>query len=227
MTISASLAGANAAPSFASDSKQAVFISPMESTRSTWNLEEYVSLLEGAGYEVDLVFDENASVTFFATALSNYDVVILRTDSFTREGFNFYCTGEPVTWGTRTTYAEEISARALDAGVCLGFSMKFIDINYVPGSLRNGMVYVIDGYSADLAGAFLNAGSAVYVGYYDAYPLGWGRIDALSLKFLSYVTAGHSVKEAVPMLYTYLCLGHGVTGNWPSIFYYGEGSFRM
>jgi len=226
-TICASIAGASASPLFTGSEKRAAFLSPMEGWRSTWQLEDYVSLLEGAGYVVDVIFDDNVSITFLMSQLGNYDLIILRTDSFAHEGFSYYCSGEPVTYQARKTYAQEISDREIEVGACLGFSSKFIQHNYPAGTIRNGMIFVIDGYSVDLSQAFLTAGAAVYVGYYDAYPLGWGRIDALSIKWLSYLAQGYSVKEANPLLYTYLYRSHGSTATWPSIFYYGNGSFKI
>lgn len=208
-------------------SKQALFLSPLERWIPTWNLEGYVSLLERAGYRVDLLFSENVSISFLRSGLANYDIIILRTDSFSWEGFNYYCSGDPVTFEARSRYAAEVSDRQLHIGACVGFSFKFIQSNYPANSLRAGMVFVMDGYSAEMSSVFLAAGSAVYVGYYDGYPLVWGRMDALSLKWLSFLSKGYPVKTAVPMLYNYLTFGHGDTGTWPSLFWYGDGNFKL
>ena len=227
LTVIASASNGYAMPLFADTSKRAVFLSPIEEWRSTWNLEEYVSLLESAGYQVDVLMNGNVSISFLKSGLSDYDIIILRTDSFYYEGFSYFCTGEPVTDNASETFAQEISNREIHVGACIGFSAEFIRLNYLENSLRPGLVFVIDGYSAELSSPFISAGASVYVGYYDAYPLGWGRIDALSIKWLSYLAKGNSVKEATPLLYNYLTGGHGDTASWPTIFWYGNGTYKI
>jgi len=224
----ASASNATAVPMFADNEKQAAFISPLEDWNPTWHTEEYVSLLENAGYHVDFVLGENASISFLKTRLGDYDLIILRTDSFTYEGNNFYCSGEAATFEARKTYANEIEDGQIQVAACVGFNALLISNSYPAGSLRRGLVTVLDGYSADLGQAFIEAGEAAFVGYYDdAYSLSWGRLDALSLQWLKYASQGYSIKESVLMLYGYLNRGHGETASWPALFYYGEAEFKI
>lgn len=216
-----------AVPFFAETVKQAVFLSPLEEWIPTWHLEEYVSILEQAGYQVDVFLSENVSISFLKTRLADYDIIVLRTDSFTDEGINYYCSGEPATFEAREEYAGEISTREIQVGACVGFSAAFIQNNYPANSLRNGLVEVIDGYSADLSSAFLKAGSATYMGYYDAGSLAWGRMDALSIKWMKYLAQGYTVKDATLQLYLYLNQGHGNSVAWPAVFLYGDGDFKI
>ena len=215
------------APLLSSSDKQAVFISPLERWEPTWHRKEYVSLLENAGYHVDVVLDEDASISFLKTGLASYDVIVLRTDSFTYEGYSYYCAGDDVTAKSRADFAAEISQHEVQVGACVGFSGAFIRDNYPANSLRKGLVFVVDGYSADLSSSFLKAGSAVYVGYYDANTLAWGRTDCMSLKWLSYMARGDSVKDATLNLYVYVNRGHGQTALWPSMFSYGDVTYRL
>ena len=80
---------------FADSSKQAVILSPLENWMPTWGLESHISLLQHAGYQVDVLLNENASISFFKTDLAKYDLIVLRTDAFMREGLTFYCAGDP------------------------------------------------------------------------------------------------------------------------------------
>ena len=216
-----------AVPFFAETVKQAVFLSPLEEWMPTWHLEEYVSILEKAGYQVDVFLSENVSISFLKTGLAGYDIIILRTDSFTEEGMNYYCSGEPATFEARKEYAGEISAKEIQVGACVGFSAAFIQNNYSANSLRNGLVQVVDGYSADLSSAFLKAGAAAYMGYYDAGSLRFGRMDALSIKWLKFLAQGYTVNDATLQLYLYLNLGHGHSATWPAVFLYGDGDFKI
>jgi hypothetical protein len=216
-----------AMPSFAEAPKRAVFLSPLEDWYPTWNLNEYVSTIEQAGYQVDVFLGENVSIAFLKTGLSDYDVIIFRTDSFTSEGVNYYCSGEPPTTAARKEYAVEASNQEIEVGACVGFSHVFIRNHYPEGSLRKGLVFVIDGYSADLSFAFLKAGAAAYMGYYDARPLRFGCMDALSIKWLKFLGQGYTVKEAMLELYLYLSRGHGRDATWPSMFLEGDYGLRI
>jgi len=218
---------AYSAPLLSSSSKEALFLSPLERWEPTWHREDYVSLLENAGYHVDVVLDEQASISFLKTGLASYDVIILRTDSFQSEGYSYYCAGDAVTAQTRAEHAAEISQHEIQVGACVGFSNAFIRDNYPANSLRKGLVFVVDGYSADLSSSFLKAGSAVYVGYYDANTLSWGRTDCLSIKWLSFMSHGDTVKEATVDLYVYVNRGHGQSALWPSMFSYGDVTYKL
>ncbi len=226
--MAAGLGNAVAAPSFSGASgRQAVLLLPLEDWRPTWNFEGYVSALERAGYQVDVLYNGNVSISFLKTELAKYDVIILRTDSFERQGMNYYCSGEPVNWHSRSTFAAEISAREVSVGVCVGFSLLFLQHNYPAGSLRPGLVVVVAGGSAELASAFVTAGSSAFIGYYDIYSLGWGRLDAITTRILKYLSQGLTVKDAVLELYRYLNKGHGHTATMPSVYWIGNADFKI
>jgi len=214
-------------PFFSDTSKQAVLISPLERWMPTWNLDGYLSSLERAGYHVDVLFNEDASISFLKTGLTKYDLIILRTDSFEYEGLNYYCSGERATSSSRATFAEEISAREIRVGICVGFSLLFLQHNYPAGSLRPGLVYAVGGGSLELTSAFIAAGASVFIGYYDMYSLSWGHLDALSTKVLSYLSEGSTVRDATLQLYRYLVRGHGQSATLPSIYWNGNGDFKI
>jgi len=218
---------AYAMPLFTDTSKQAVFLSPLEDWMPTWNLEDYVSPLEQAGYHVDVLLGENVTVSFLKTGLANYDLIILRTDSFPHEGFSFFCSGEPVKSDSRKTFENEISSREVFVGICVGFSLIFLLHYYPPGALRHGLVYVLASHSTELATGFLSGGVAVFVGYDDDHSLYWGMMDAFSQRLIRNLSNGYSTKEAVLQLYQYLNLGHGATADWPTIHYYGDGTYKI
>lgn len=218
---------ASAVPLFSGASKQAVFLSPLENWMPTWDLEGYVSQLEHAGYHVDILLNENVSISFLKTGLANYDLIILRTDSFYEEGVTYFCSGEPVTYQARTVFANEISSRELQVGVCVGFSAAFLQDNYPAGSLRHGLVYAIGSVTQELSSAFLSGGSSVFMGYDVAFPLQWGRIDALSITLFTYMSQGYSVEDAMNQLNMYLYTGHGRTADWLLPYWTGDGNFKI
>jgi hypothetical protein len=216
-----------AVPSSGETSKQAVFLSPLERWMPTWSLDSYVLLLERAGYHVDVLLNEDVSISFLRVGLAKYDLIILRTDAFNLESMNYYCSGEQVTAQTSTNFANEISSKELQVGVCLGFSSIFLENSYQENSLRHGLVYVLASGAAELSSAFLGAGASVFVSYNEFFTLRWGRMDAFSQAFFKYLSRGCSVKDAWQELNIYLKLGHGNTASWPQLHWSGNGDYKI
>lgn len=209
-------------------SNKAVILSPLERMIPTWRLESYITNLEQAGYEVDVLLNENASIGFFKTGLADYDIIVLRTDSFKYEGTTYHCSGEAVNWITRATFAEEISRNEIKVGACVGFSSVFLHDHYPTNSTKHGLVYAIGSGAAELSWVFLQAGAAAFLSYYDQeYTLSWGRMDALTIRMLSYLSQGYSVGEASIELHVYLRVGHGETANWPTVYIAGDDDFKI
>ena len=230
LCILASVAGINGAlgaPLLSDPAKKVLFLSPWERWVPTWNLKDYVSTFELAGHSVDMVSNENASISFLMTQLGTYDIIIIRTESFYIEGLNYYCSGEPVTVKSRTTFASLISEKEIAVSQCIGFSLKFLQQYYPPGTLKHGLVYVVGGPAGDLSQAFLVGGAAVFVGYDDPYSLEWGRMDALSQALFRNLLQGSSVRDGISDLYVYLCRAHGEAGNWPMLTWQGDGDFKI
>lgn len=216
-----------AAPSSTATAKQAVILSPLESWFQTWDMASFVSLLQQAGYHVDVLVNEQVSISFLKTGLAKYDLIILRTDYFNHESLNYFCSGEPVTSETAGTFAGEISAKELKIGACLGFSTLFLQDNYRNGTLRPGLVYALGGGTTDLSTQFLHAGSSVFIGFDQAFSLQWGRMDAYSEQLFKYLVMGYSVKDAQSELATYLDTGHGITADWPQFRWVGDGDYKI
>jgi hypothetical protein len=210
-------------------SKQAVFLSPMERWMPTWNLESYVSLLERSGYHVDVLLNEGVSISFLRAGLAKYDLIMLRTESFSNEEVNFYCSGEPVTRQARTTFANEISSHELQVGVCVGFSLIFLQNSYPANSLRAGLVYTVGSLTEELSSFFLEAGAKIFITPQstDGYTLQWGRADAFSLQLFKYLSRGSTVKDAIAQLKTYLHTGHGESVDWPMLYCRGDETLKI
>jgi hypothetical protein len=215
-----------AAPSFADATRRAVFLSPVEKTMPTWGFESYKSLLERAGYQVDVLLNENASISFFETGLAKYDLIILRTDSFTSEALRYYCAGDKADASARGTFAGEIALKEVMVSECVGFSILFLRNHYPASSLR-GLVIAIGSNTAELSTVFLKAGAAALIGYYDEHCMQWGTLDSYSLKLLYYLSKGYSVEGATIQLYIYLYTGHGKTADWILPYWAGNGSYKI
>ena len=195
----------------------------------TWNLESYVSLLERSGYHVDVLLNEGVSISFLRAGLAKYDLIMLRTESFSNEEVNFYCSGEPVTRQARTTFANEISSHELQVGVCVGFSLIFLQNSYPANSLRAGLVYTVGSFTEELSSFFLEAGAKIFVTPQstDGYTLQWGRADAFSLQLFKYLSRGSTVKDAIAQLKTYLHTGHGESVDWPMLYCRGDETLKI
>ena len=227
LCLAAASSQAVATPSFSDIDKQALFLSPLEQWSPTYDLQGYVHPLEQAGYQVDVLVNENVTIAFLKTDLANYDLIILRTESFTIEGSSYFCSGEPVTSKTSTSFAQEIQSHEVAVSSCVGFSYLLIKNNYAANSLRPGLVYALGSATMQLGWWFVHNGASVFVGYWPNYSLGWGSMDALSIKFFDFMSQGYSVKEAAMEVYMYLVQGHGSSGDWPAASWVGNGDFGI
>ena len=224
LCVAASASQAHAMPAFSGSTKRAVFLSPLEDWYQTWNLDTYRSVIEKAGYQVDVFLNGEVSIAFLETGLSNYDLIILRTDSFAYEGADYYCAGDPVTPKSSATFASQILLQEVHVSACVGFSTKFIQHNYPSGSLR-GLVYVLAPSSANLSYVFRSAGASVFIGYTMDFSLRWGRMDAMTQKYFSYLANGETVIDASWHLSLYLRAGHGITADWLQLYWVGDGNY--
>jgi hypothetical protein len=213
-------------PSFAGTTKHAVFLSPMENTEPTWGSESYKSLLESAGYQVDMVLDGDATIAFFEAGLAKYDLIVLRTDSFVSEGLTYYCAGDKADASARGTFAAETALKEVMVAQCVGFSTLFLRDHYPAGSLR-GLVIAVGSNTADMSTAFLKAGAAALIGFYDDHLTQWGNLDSYAIKLLYYLSQGYSVEGANIQLYLYLYRGHGETADWILPYWSGDGSYKI
>jgi hypothetical protein len=214
----------------------AAFISPLERWFPTANIEHYMALLEGAGYSVDVILDEAASIEFFRSELSNYDLIVLRLDSFYYESLTYFCTGHTLEADMAreraeyvTEYAAEISAHELSlAGPCVGFSMLYILHNYEKASLH-GLVVAFGSGTLELAAAFIEGGAAAFISYDSPreYSLTWGRYDLYTVTLLSILSEGYTVKNAIAEFNLRTNQGHGKTATWPTIYWDGDGDYTM
>jgi hypothetical protein len=213
-------------PSFADGTRRAVFLSPLEKIEPTWGFEAYKSLLERAGYQVDILLDGDASIAFFETGLAKYDLIVLRTDSLVSEGLTYYCAGDKTDASARGTFAAEIGLKEVLVGECVGFSTLFLQNHYPAGSLR-GLVIAVGSNTAQLSTVFLKAGATALIGFYDEHRTQWGNLDSYSLKLLYYLSQGYSVAGANIQLYNYLYTGHGKTADWILPYWAGDGSYKI
>jgi hypothetical protein len=227
VSVIASTGHASALPSFSEAEKRAVFLSPVEQWYPTWNLPAFLSPLEQAGYHVDVLLNENVSISFLAENLTNYDIIILRTTWFQSETKAiYYCSGEPVNH-TSTTFAGEISSQELGIDICVGFTALFMQSSYPPGSLRHGLIYVFGAPGDELSTVFLAAGASAFIGYSEHDYLMWGRMDAFSQALFTYLSQGLTVSDSIGALYFYVCRGHGETAAWPEPYWAGNGKFKI
>jgi hypothetical protein len=198
----------------------------LEDWYQTYNLDTYVSVLQKAGYQVDVFLNGNVSIAFLETSLSNYDLIIFRTDSFSYEGAQYFCAGDPVSPNTPAAFANQILLQEVQVSACVGFSLKFIQHNYSPGSLH-GLVYVLASASYQLSYVLRSAGASVFLGFTMDFSVRWGRMDAMTQKFFSYLADGYSVNDAIMRLSLYLRAGHGHTANWLELYLVGDGDYQI
>ena len=213
-------------PSFAGTTKRAVFLSPLEKIEPTWGFDSYKSLLESAGYQVDILLNDDASISFLETGLAKYDLIVLRTDTIVSEGFTYFCAGDKADASARGTFAGEIGLKEVLVGECVGFSPLFLQNHYPAGSLR-GLVIAVGSNTAELSTVLLKAGATALIGFYDEHCTQWGILDSYSLKVLYYLSQGYSVESANIELYIYLYSGHGKTADWILPYWAGDGTYKI
>lgn len=212
----------------------AAIISPLEKDQPTWNIDGYVSSLEDAGYSVEVVADEAASLAFFRTELANYNLIILRLDSFYYEGFSYFCAGDSYDSFNpsqrtqyQSQYATELAAHEVSiTGPCLGFSMAFILNSYQKHSF-NGLVIAYGFGAYELAASFINNGAAAFISYDSPANLSWGRFDSYAETLVTILAEGNTVRDAVAQFYLLAMRGHGLTATWPSIYWVGDGNYTI
>jgi len=214
----------------------AAFISPLERWEPTPNFDQYEATLKHAGYTVQMMSNGVASLSFLKTELTNYDLIIIRLDSFYYEGLSYFCSGEnfdPFNPQSRadyaTQYAPEINAHEISiAGPCVGLSMLYVLHNYHKSRVR-GLVLAFGPGTPELAAAFINGGAAAFISYAIPveYSLAWGRFDLYSLTLLGILSEGYTIRDTVTQFYTRVMRGHGSTATWPSICWVGDGDYTI
>lgn len=216
-------------------SGSAAIISPLDKTEPIWNIDSYVSSLEEAGYSVETILNEAASLSFFKTELANYNLIILHVDSFYYEGFSYFCAGDNFDAFDpsqriqyKEQYAAEITAHKISLeGPCIGFSMRYILDNYNTHSF-NGLVIAYGSHAYELENAFLRNGVDAFITFYQDEPaLGWGRSDSVVQTVVQLLAEHNSVRDSVAQFYLIAMRGHGQTADWPSIDWAGDGDYTI
>lgn len=211
-------------------SKNALIFSPYEASVPTWHIDTLIASLRSAGYRVTVVTNAQASIQFLRTQLKGFSLIILRTDSFPGEGLTYYCTGQTPTLPTdvssyQKAYSGMIQKHEVQVSSCVGFSLIFLQ-DYYPSGL-SGLLYIVGPDGQDLANPWLKAGGSVAVGYQIDMSITWGRLDVMTLSFFKYLTQGYTVVESYARMDAELHANHGVSADWPAMWYDGNQNYKI
>jgi hypothetical protein len=180
-------------------SPRAVILSPLDWIQPMPYVNDIVQFLTSNGFQVDVLRNEEVSVDFFRTELSNYRVIILRTDAYVWAHVVYWYLGELSTAENIAEHANDIGDRLLNfESFSAGFSDSFIREYYAPNRLPGSFVFVAASVSLVLSAVFREAGAQSFTGYWKPIDFAWGFYDYLTRLVMFFMAEQQmSVHEAV------------------------------
>jgi hypothetical protein len=158
-----------------------------------------ISNLKHAGYNVTYLADNSVTIDFLVHHLSDYDVIVWRTNTFNYVHTTYWYVGERVNDATAQTYTYDFAKGWINghAGI-LGISQDFIDQYFPAKSLsRVKLMVFISSNGNSLAPQFVSAGVSSIIFCNGVISLQFGLIDDLTNAMLSYLAGGQTVVTAV------------------------------
>ncbi len=155
--------------------------------------------LRHAGYNVTYLTDGAVTVDFLLNQLTNYSVVIWRSDTYNWHHTTYWYVGEKSNDGVQSKYASNFTAGWMNtnAGI-VGVSAAFFSYYFHPSSLQGvGIMMFISSQGVDVAPMLHRAGATAVIFCNGYTPLQLGLIDELTVQIVSYLTQGESVYNAV------------------------------
>jgi hypothetical protein len=155
--------------------------------------------LRHVGYNVTYLTDGAVTVDFLLNRLTNYNVVIWRTDNFVWHHTTYWYVGEKANDGVENKYASNFTAGLMNANTgIVGIDAAFFSYYFRPNSLRGvGIMMFIASDGSTVAPILYGAGAAAVIFCNGYTSLQLGLIDDLTVQIVSYLTQGESVYNAV------------------------------
>jgi hypothetical protein len=178
---------------------KAVILSPLEFIEPMAYVGQMKSLLTSAGFTVEFLVNEQVSVDFFKTQLSNYKIIILRTEAYEWAHITYWYLGEFTTYQSVAKYAADIAAKRLNFdSFKAGFALQFVKDYYKSNPLPGSFVFLVASNSLLLASTFKSVGAAVVAGYYRPLNFGFGLVDHLTQLVIYFMERqGLTVKDGI------------------------------
>lgn len=185
-------------PPTASAAKRAVILSPLSWLYPIGYLGRLTSYLNSAGFTVDLIENQLVTVELFKHHLSDYNVIIWRTEAYEWNHKVFWYLGEFASPTSNDVYKDDIAAGRMDFhGFAAGIKWDFIAYYYGSSGLAGRLVYILASRSLDIGFGFLQAGAKDVIGYFGSISLQWGFGDFVTRLLFSYLSQGLTVDAAV------------------------------
>jgi hypothetical protein len=155
--------------------------------------------LTAAGYIITYLVDDQVTVRLLTTRLNDYDVIIWRTNVYTREHTTYWYVGETTNQATLQQYSSDFSSKLLDSshGI-IGASAGFFQNHFGWASLSSVKVAIlVSSVSSSLAGFLLNGGVRSVVEFCSSISLQFGVVDYLTGTLMRFLSDGYDVADAV------------------------------
>ncbi len=179
---------------------KAVILSSLNKEFPLSYYETYMALrLKQAGYATTFLTDGNVTIDFLVNQLSNYDIVIWRTDIYTWSHVEYFYVGETVNAATEQKYAADFSQGWINANAgILGVTTNFISEHFTNNTLSNVKLMILEGSNTgDIGPMFVSAGAGSVVYCNGLINLDYGLMDDLTSNLIDYLASGENVYNAV------------------------------
>ncbi len=183
-----------------SAAKRAVILSPLSWLYPVAYLSRVISILNYAGFTVDVIENQLVTVDLFRHQLSDYSLIIWRTEAYQWNHQVFWYLGELTSSTSDGTYSQDIAEGRMDFhGFAAGIKWDFINYYYGSSGLAGRLVYILASRSLDVGWGFLRAGARNVIGYYGSISLQWGFGDFVTRFIFNYLSQGYTVDQTIKM----------------------------
>ena len=193
--------GVNAfSPPRALAKNQALLLSSLNETNPMgYYAKDTIFYLRKAGYNVTYLTDGAVTVDLLLNRLTNYNVVIWRTNSFTWRHVTYWYVGEKINDGVEEKYASNFTAGWMNANTgIVGVSVDFFAFYFRPDTLHGvGILMFMASDGNAVAPILYGAGVSAVIFCNGSISLQFGLVDDLSVQIVSYLAQGESVYYAV------------------------------
>jgi hypothetical protein len=187
-------------PATAQKQRKAVILSSLDNLVPMGIYRTFITRqLEGTGYSVTFLANNEVTIDFLLNQLNDYDLVLWRTNVYNINHVQYWFVGEVYTPAIEQKYASDIAARWIDvnSGI-VGVSIGFFSNHFASASLENvRLAVLISSNSNEMAPMLIRAGVGAVI-FCDGYiTLMFGTIDSYTGLLMSKLVSGQTVLDAV------------------------------
>ena len=192
---------------------------------------EYVSKitaeLKQVGYNVTFLSGSAITLSFVATQLNRYDILIWRTDTYYYGNNTYWYLGQQ---SNETTYAGSMGLRTIDvANGMVAVTAEFFNQTYGPNTLSHvKLAILMSSDSITIAQTLIAAGVKATNDLYKELTAPPNLYDWVTQSLVAYLTTGTLVKDAVyKTIYNYEYVSSLDDSYLPPVSYLGDGNLTL